>query len=84
MRNNAGFIFGGDSNCMMKVWARVFAENQFWQGDFGTAEFVYADRVILRREDTAKSGDIGMVMGIDNLHAKQCDVRFQSRENSRD
>ena len=69
---------------MRRVWILATVENRGWEKHFHPAEFVYANEWIIEHEDEAKHGDIGVVMGIENLSAKQYDLTLQSREKAHD
>ena len=82
--HNVGFLFGGDANCMRCVWNVATIEDLTWQMYFGAPEFIFANEYIVKHEETAKDGDIGLVMGIEKMFAKQYNLNLQSREAGHD
>ena len=69
---------------MRHVWNVATIKDFTWQGHFNGPEFIFADVRSRGHEEQAKSGDIGVVMGIKKLFAKQYDLNLQSREGGHD
>ena len=66
-RNNVGFVFGGDANCMRLPWSTAFLEEPAHRVLFQEPSFLCANEDIVVNLTKAKDGDIGVVTGMKNL-----------------
>ena len=82
--NNVGFLFGGDANCTRHPWSAARLEEPTHRLHFQEPSFIYANENIVAKPMKANNGDIGVVMGMKNLHGRQFDLRLQSREAAHD